>query len=412
MLSAVLKRPRAYAVVAVLAAAGVSLPIAGLHVFGVQAATGNGNVAPTATTADGTFRPTEAQWGALELAVSEGYRFRSEFTTEGKIAVNDETSTPVFSPYAGRTAKIFAKPGDVIQKGQPLFVLEAADTVQSLNDYVAAASTLASARTKLKLAETVEKRANDLYAGKAVPLKDWQQAQADLATAQNDARSSETATEAVRNKLRILGLSDEAIDTFAEKRQINPETTIVAPIGGTVVQRKLGPGQYVASGASDPAFVIGDLKTVWLAAFVRETDVSQVQLGQDVSFTVLAAPNRVFKARVDYVSSAFDPVSRRLMVRGTIDNIDGVLKPEMFASVTLFDGGDRQLSPDIPSRAIIYTGDEPRIWVARDDRTLEVRKIRIGLTDGDRVQVLDGLKIGERVVVKGTIFVDRAANIF
>lgn len=412
MLSAVLKRPRAYAVVAVLAAAGVSLPIAGLHVFGVQAATGDGNVAPTATAANGTFRPTEAQWGALELAVSEGYRFRSEFTTEGKIAVNDETSTPVFSPYAGRTAKIFAKPGDVIQKGQPLFVLEAADTVQSLNDYVAAASTLASARTKLKLAETVEKRANDLYAGKAVPLKDWQQAQADLATAQNDARSSETATEAVRNKLRILGLSDEAIDTFAEKRQINPETTIVAPIGGTVVQRKLGPGQYVASGASDPAFVIGDLKTVWLAAFVRETDVSQVQLGQDVSFTVLAAPNRVFKARVDYVSSAFDPVSRRLMVRGTIDNIDGVLKPEMFASVTLFDGGDRQLSPDIPSRAIIYTGDEPRIWVARDDRTLEVRKIRIGLTDGDRVQVLDGLKIGERVVVKGTIFVDRAANIF
>jgi membrane fusion protein, heavy metal efflux system len=395
--------------VALLATFGLVVPTAYWWTIDVHAAVGEGQMlAPE----PGVFRPTEAQWGALELAASQGYRFRSEFTTEGKIAVNDETSTPVFSPYAGRTAKIFAKPGDVIQKGQPLFVLEAADTVQSLNDYVAAASTLATARTKLKLAETVEKRANDLYAGKAVPLKDWQQAQADLATAQNDARSSETAIEAVRNKLRILGLSDEAIDTFAEKRQINPETTIVAPIGGTVVQRKLGPGQYVASGASDPAFVIGDLKTVWLAAFVRETDVSQVQLGQDVSFTVLAAPNRVFKARIDYVSSAFDPVSRRLMVRGTIDNADGVLKPEMFASVTLFDGGDKQLSPEIPSRAIIYTGDEPRIWVARDDRTLEVRKIRIGLTDGDRVQVLDGLKIGERVVVKGTIFVDRAANIF
>jgi len=112
------------------------------------------------------------------------------------------------------------------------------------------------------------------------------------------------------------------------------------------------------------------------------------------------------------VSSAFDPNSRRLLVRGTIYNADGVLKPEMFASVTLFDGDERKLSPDIPSRAIIYTGDEPRIWVARDDRTLEVRKIRLGLTDGDRVQVLDGLKIGERVVVKGTIFIDRAANIF
>lgn len=409
MLPTVLKRPRILAAVAVLATFGLVLPTAYWWIIDVKAAVGGGTVAAPEP---GVFRPTEAQWGTLELAVSEGYPFRSEFTTEGKIAVNDETSTPVFSPYAGRANRIFAKPGDAIRKGQPLFVVEAADTVQNLNDYVAAASTLATARTKLKLAETVEKRANDLYAGKAVPLKDWQQAQADLAAAQNDARSSETAIEAVRNKLRILGLSDEAIDAFAEKRQINPETTIVAPIGGTVVQRKLGPGQYIAAGASDPAFVIGDLKTVWLVAFVRETDVSQVRLGQDVSFKVLAAPDRVFKAHIDYVSSAFDPNSRRLLVRGTIDNADGVLKPEMFASVTLFDGDARKLSPDIPSSAIIYTGDEPRIWVARDDRTLEVRKIRIGLTDGDRVQVLDGLKIGERVVVKGTIFIDRAASIF
>ncbi len=82
-------------------------------------------MAPTATTADGTFRPTEAQWGALELAVSEGYRFRSEFTTEGKIAVDEDHSTPIFSPYAGRVTKLLAKPGDHVVQGQPLFVVEA-----------------------------------------------------------------------------------------------------------------------------------------------------------------------------------------------------------------------------------------------------------------------------------------------
>lgn len=412
LLVAELKRPRTYVVMAALAALGLVLSPVYQHVFEVQAAVGSGAVAAPEASGNGVFRPTEAQWATLETAISKGYPFRSEFTTEGKIAVNDETSTPVFSPYAGRTSKIFAKPGDVVQKGQPLFVLEAADTVQSLNDYVAAASALNTARSKLKLAETVEKRANDLYAGKAVPLKDWQQAQADLTTAQNDAQSSETAIEAARNKLRILGLSDEAVNIFAEKRQINPETTIVAPIGGTVVQRKLGPGQYVATGASDAAFVIGDLKTVWLVAFVRETDMSQVQLDQDVAFKVLAVPNRVFKARIDYVASAFDPTTRRLLVRGTIDNPGGLLKPEMFASVTLYEGSERRLSPDIPTRAIIYTGDEPRIWVARDDRTLEMRAIRLGLTDGDRVQVLEGLNIGERVVVKGSIFIDRAANAY
>jgi cobalt-zinc-cadmium efflux system membrane fusion protein len=404
---------RLHTLVAIVMLSGLSLValVTFRQFISVQAAVGGEEIAATAPSRDGVYRPTRAQWDALEFETSKGYPFRSEFTTEGKIAVNDETATPVFSPYAGRTSRILAKPGDLVKKGQPLFVLEAADTVQSLNDYVAAISTLNTARSKLKLAETVEKRANDLYAGKAVPLKDWQQAQADLAAAQNDARTGETAIEALRNKLRILGLTDEAIDVFAERRQINPDTTIVAPIDGTVVQRKLGPGQYIASGASDPAFVIGDLSTVWLVAFVRETDTSQVQLGQDVAFKVLAAPNRTFRARIDYVASAFDPVTRRLLVRGTIDNSDGVLRPEMFATATLF-SSEQRLSPDIPSRAVIYTGDEPRIWIGHDDGTLEMRQIRLGLTDGDRVQVLEGLKIGERVVAKGSIFIDRAANMY
>ena len=97
-----------------------------------------------------------------------------------------------------------------------------------------------------------DKRAKDLFEGKAVPLKDYQQSQATLIQAQNDMRSSQTALEAARNKLRILGLTDEDIATFQEKGRINPETTIFAPIAGTVVQRKIGPGQYVNAGASDP----------------------------------------------------------------------------------------------------------------------------------------------------------------
>lgn len=362
--------------------------------------------------AAGSFKPTAAQWSALTVEPVQGQVFRAEFTTEGKIAINDDTSTPVFSPYAGRTLRILAKPGDRVETGQPLFVLEATDTVQGLNDFVTASSTLNTARSKLKLAEIVEKRAKDLYAGQAVPLKDWQQAQADLAGAQNDARSGETGFEAARNKLRILGLSDAAITTFLEKRQINPDTTIAAPISGTVVQRKLGPGQYISAGATDPAFVIGDLSTVWLTAFVRETDAAKLLPDQGATFTVLAIPNRVFHVRIDYVASSFDPVNRRLLVRGTVDNKDGALRPEMFASVRLYagTGSTAAASPSVPLRALIYEGDAARLWVARDDRTLELRQVRLGLTNGDRAQVIDGLRIGENVVVQGSLFIDRAAN--
>ena len=105
-------------------------------------------------------------------------------------------------------------------------------------------------------------------------------------------RSSQTALEAARNKLRILGFTDETITAFQDKGRINPETTIFSPIAGTVVQRKVGPGQYVNAGASDPVFVIGDLSTVWLTAFVRESDAAEVSVGQDITFNVMALPGR------------------------------------------------------------------------------------------------------------------------
>jgi cobalt-zinc-cadmium efflux system membrane fusion protein len=253
------------------------------------------------------------------------------------------------------------------------------------------------------------KRAKDLFEGKAVPLKDYQQAEATLIQAQNDLRSTETALEAARNKLRILGLTDDAISAFQEKGRINPETTIFAPIAGTVVQRKIGPGQYVNSGASDPVFVIGDLSTVWLTAFVRETEASTVVVGQELTFNLLALPGRTLTGRINYVAAAIDPATRRLMVRATVDNASGQLKPEMFATVTLY-APDDQPSVGVPKQALIYEGDQVRVWVAHEDKSIELRQIKTGLTNGDLVEVHGNLRPGEQIVTKGSLFIDRAAS--
>jgi membrane fusion protein, heavy metal efflux system len=335
--------------------------------------------------------------------------FRAEHVTEGKISVNEDSSTPIFSPYAGRVAKLLVKPSDVVERGQSLFIIEATDTVQALNDFVAALGALNTARSKLNLAQIVEKRQDDLYSGKAVPLKDWQQAQADLTAAQNDVRTAETAVEAAHNRLRILGRSEEQITTFQRTRQISADTPIYSPIGGTVVQRKIGPGQFISSGASDPVFVIGDLSTVWLTAFVRESEAADIRLGQEINFTVLALPGRSFKTNIDYVSAAIDPSTRRLLVRATIDNKEGLFKPEMFANVTIFAGADHT-SVGVPKQALIYEGERVRLWVAHDDKSLELREIRTGLTNGDLVEVRTNLKAGEKVVTRGSLFIDRAAS--
>jgi cobalt-zinc-cadmium efflux system membrane fusion protein len=355
------------------------------------------------------YVPTAAEWASLTVEPVAERAFRAERITEGKIAVNEESSTPIFSPYAGRVTKLLVRPSDVVERGQPLFVIEATDTVQGLNDFISTLGTLNTARSKLNLAQIVEKRANDLYAGKAVPLKDWQQSQADLTTAQNDLRSAETALEAAHNRLRILGRSEEQISTFQQTRQMRADTPIYSPIGGTVIQRKVGPGQFINSGASDPVFIVGDLSTVWLTAFVRESEAAGVAVGQDVSFSLLALQGSTFKARIDYVSAAIDPSTRRLLVRATIDNKDGLFKPEMFANVTIYAGSDRP-SVGVPKQALIYEGDRVRLWVAHDDKSIELRKIETGLINGDLVEVRANLQAGEKIVTRGSLFIDRAAS--
>jgi cobalt-zinc-cadmium efflux system membrane fusion protein len=356
------------------------------------------------------YTPKPAEWGSLTVEPVTARAFRAEHVTEGKIAVDEDRSTPVFSPYAGRVTKLLARPGDSVTQGQPLFVIEAADTVQAENDFVTAVTGLNKAKSQLELAQIQNKRAQDLFEGKAVPLKDYQQSQATLLQAQNDQRSAETALEAARNRLRILGLTDEAITAFQTKGQINPNTTIFAPIAGTVVQRKIGPGQYVSAGAADPVFVIGDLSTVWITAFVRETEAAEVAVGQDMTFSVLALPGRELTARINYVATAIDPATRRLLVRATIDNSGGVLKPEMFAAVTIFSPGD-QPSVGVPKQALIYEGDRVRVWVAHEeDKSIELRRIKVGLANGNLVEVLGNLKPGEKIVTKGSLFIDRAAS--
>ena len=355
------------------------------------------------------YTPTPAEWASLTIEPVTERTFRAEHVTEGKVAVDEDRSTPVFSPYAGRVTKLLARPGDRVTQGQPLFVIEAADTVQAQNDFIAAMTGLNKARSALDLAQLQHKRAKDLFEGKAVPLKDYQQAEATLIQTQNDLRSTQTALEAARNKLRILGLTDEAISTFQEKGRINPETTIFSPISGTVVQRKIGPGQYVNSGASDPVFVIGDLSAVWLTAFVRETDAASVSVGQEIAFNVLALSGHPLKARINYVAAAIDPATRRLLVRATIDNKDGLLKPEMFANVTIYSAGDHP-AVGVPRQALIYEGDQVRVWVAHEDKSIELRQIKPGLTNGDLVEVDGNLKPGEQIVTKGSLFIDRAAS--
>lgn len=357
----------------------------------------------------GTFRPSEAQWATLSIGEVRSEVFRAEHITEGKIAVDEDHATPVFSPFAGRISKLLVGPGDKVEIGQPLFIVEAADSVQTQNDFISALAAYNKASTQLKLTQSVERRLHDLYEAKAVAQKDWQQAQADATAAENDVRSAQTALEAARNRLRLIGKSDAEIDNFRNTGIVSSAATVYAPISGTVVQRKAGPGQYITAGSADPVFIVGDVGHVWLVAYVREADAPKIEVGQIAKFTVLADAGRVREAKLSYVATNLDPTSRRLLVRATVDNSDGKLKPEMFANVSIMIG-DELSSPAVPRSAIIYEGETAKAWVVGQDRSLVLRTVKTGLVQEKFIQVLSGLSPGEQVVTRGSLFIDKAAG--
>src|SRR3954447_21682857 len=396
-----------------LAVGAALMTFVGFAAYGLahvgKAPHGNSEVSSQSRKGLQRYTLTPSEWASLTIEPATEKAFRAEHITEGKIAVDEDRSTPVFSPYAGRVTKLLARPGDQVTQGQALFIIEAAENVQAQNDFISAMTGLNKAKSALDLAQIQEKRAKDLFEGKAVPLKDLQQAQATLIQAQNDQRSAETALAAARNKLRIFGLTDDDIATFRQKGRINPETTIFSPIAGTVVQRKIGPGQYISAGASDPVFVIGDLSTVWLTAFVCETDAAAVAVGQEITFNVLALLGKPLIARINYVAAAIDPATRRLLVRATVDNKDRQLKPEMFANVTIYSANDHA-AIGVPKQALIYEGDQVRLWIAHPDKSIELRQIKTGLANGNLVEVVGNLKPGEQVVTRGSLFIDRAAS--
>jgi len=361
----------------------------GGRVFGPQEAPAAGASSPP-----GTFRASAQQLKTLTVEAVQTHGFVSEELTEGKIAVNGDHTTPVFSPYSGRVTRVIAGLGDIVKAGAPLATLEASEFVQAQND-------LSTAAAQVKIARINETRKHALLDAKGGSLQDWQQAQADLTTA-------ETALSSVRNRLSILGLSAADIAALASARTMNPVATLTAPIAGVVVDRQVGPGQVLQAGSGTPVFTIADPSTVWLLANVREADAGLVKLGQSVEVHVLAYPKRAFKARVSYVAALVDSVTHRLPVRAEIDNRDGALKPEMFANFRIITG-DESESPAVPAAAVVYEGDAAHVWVVAGDGLLELRAIHTGRSNDGLVEVLDGLKPGERVVTKGGLFIDQAA---
>ena len=156
-------------------------------------------------------------------------------------------------------------------------------------------------------------------------------------------------------------------------------------------------------------FRSGDLSSVWLVGNVREQDAPLVRLWAPIIVEPLVMPGRHFRARLTYVAPAIDPQTRRLTVRAELANPDGILRPEMFATFWVTTGPSVS-SPAVPEESVIYEGDEARVWVVGDNRQISLRRIEPGRSEQGYIEVVHGLREGERVVTSGALFIDRAVK--
>lgn len=358
----------------------------------------------------GEFRLNENEMRALRIEPVASREFRPERIAEGRIAYNDDRSTPMLSPYTGRVTRAFARVGDRVEAGAPLYEIETPDVTGAANDLLGALDNVQKANVALAQARREEARQASLFSARATSQRDVEQARTNAAAAESDLRSANAQAEANRDRLRVLGRTPEQVAEIERTRQVSGLITVTAPLAGTIIQRRAGPGQWLTAGQGDPVFTIADLSTMWLVANVREMDVPMIRVGQPVEVTVNALPGRHFDARIVRTAAGLDPTTRRLTVMAEIQDPENELRPEMFATFRI-EVGEASRAPAVPASAVIFRGSEANVWLSLPEGRFTMRKITPGIRSGDMIEARAGLADGDRVVTGGALFIDRASRI-
>ena len=215
------------------------------------------------------------------------------------------------------------------------------------------------------------------------------------------------STEAAAERLRLLGVPDEEIRRLDREGRATTQLTLRSPVSGTVLERGVVQGQYIA--ADTPLLTVADLSRVWVLADVHEMDMSSVRVGDFARFTTEGLPGRSFEGRVEFVYPTITNETRTLKARLALANRDGVLRPGIYGRVSVSARGASALS--VPAEAVIRTGDHSYVFIAHEGGRFEPRMVWTGAGQGERVQILKGLAEGDTVVASASFLIDSESRL-
>ena len=306
----------------------------------------------------------------------------------GRLTWDDNATTRLFSPFAGRVTQILVEPGASVKKGDALALIQSPDYGQAQAD-------AAKAFSDRTLAEGNLARVKDLFDHGAAPAKD-------LATAEADVARTKAESSRATARLALYG---------GVKEQIDQNYTLRSPIDGVVVEKNINPGQEVRPDQmlastpqlSAPLFVITDPIRLWALIDVSERDLPHLIAKSPLSVKASVYGDHSFMGQIDYVSDSLDPASRTARIRASIANPDRLLKAEMLVTAELSIAQEGAV--EISAKAVFLQGDRHFVIIQESAGKYSKHEVVVGREAEGRTLILKGLTGAEQVVSEGAMLI-------
>jgi len=295
-----------------------------------------------------------------------------EISAVGVVDYAEPLRTKVAARFGGRIEKLYVDyTGTKVKKGQPLFALYSPDLYSAEREFVLALNAM------------------DTPGADANPDR-------------------KAMVDAARDRLSIhFGLTGGQVARIERTRTVDQTITFYSPISGTVLDKEVLEGQYIGEGTV--LYDLADLSRVWIYLDVYEKDVRFIRIDHPVRIRAESYPGEVFRGRVTFIDPVINPETRTVRVRTESDNASGKLKPQMYVRAEIHVPAAESIV--IPASAIMYTGKRKIVWVEVKENTFEPRDVRVGITAGPMVEILEGLHEGEQVVASGGYLIESESQL-
>lgn len=335
-----------------------------------------------------------AQRGHIALDTVAPSEFHRSILADGAVSLDADRATPMLAPFSGPVERLLVSTGEHVARGAPLAIVDSPDFAAAASAYRKAFAAAATAR---RLAD-LEAR---LLRQQGISRRKADQAQADAIGAEAD-------RDAARQALLALGADSATLRAIRDGRSSLQAAVIRAPIAGTIVERKIHPGELLQAG-STPCFTVADLSRVWVDAQIFGADVAAVQVG-DPARIHAGSGIAALQGTVTNVAVQVDPATRAVLARITVANSHDTLKRHQYVRVRIRSRhGIRGLL--IPVSAVLRDSENlPFVYVLAADGSFARQAVRLDGRDAGRYRIESGLHAGERVVTDGALFLQFIQN--